>query len=85
MPILDHIGLSVSDTARAKEFYSRALAPLDRLVALARAPLEKGVKAVFLKGEEWADELTAAERLGRFSYRTIESRTHPRANDDNTL
>ncbi len=58
---------------------ARALAPLDRLVALARAPLEKGAKAVFLKGEEWADELTAARRAGSFSYQTIESRTHPRA------
>jgi 16S rRNA (guanine527-N7)-methyltransferase len=58
---------------------ARALAPLDKLVALAREPLEKGAKAVFLKGEEWADELTAAKRVGSFSYQTIESRTHPRA------
>jgi 16S rRNA (guanine527-N7)-methyltransferase len=58
---------------------ARALAPLDKLVALAREPLEKGAKAVFLKGEEWADELTAAKRVGSFSYQTIESRTLPRA------
>lgn len=58
---------------------ARALAPLEKLVNLARAPLEKGAKGVFLKGEEWREELTAAERLGSFTYQTIESRTHPRA------
>jgi 16S rRNA (guanine527-N7)-methyltransferase len=58
---------------------ARALAPLAKLIDLARAPLEKGAKAVFLKGEEWRDELTAAERVGRFSVETIQSRTHPRA------
>jgi 16S rRNA (guanine527-N7)-methyltransferase len=58
---------------------ARALAPLGKLIDLARAPLEKGAKAVFLKGEEWRDELTAAERVGRFSVETIESRTHTRA------
>lgn len=66
-------------SGRIDAISARALAPLEKLVLLAREPLEKGAKAVFLKGEEWADELTAAERLGRFSYRTIESRTHPRA------
>ncbi|QGM97067.1 16S rRNA (guanine(527)-N(7))-methyltransferase RsmG [Methylocystis parvus] len=58
---------------------ARALAPLDRLVELAREPLEKGVKGVFLKGEEWRDELTAAERVSNFKFETIQSRTHPRA------
>lgn len=58
---------------------ARALAPLDRLLQMVREPLEKGAKAVFLKGEEWQDELTAAERAGSFSFRTIHSRTHPRA------
>lgn len=58
---------------------ARALAPLDRLVDMARAPLEKGAKGVFLKGEEWRDELTAAARLGNFAFETVQSRTHPRA------
>ena len=58
---------------------ARALAPLDRLLPLAAEPLEKGAIGVFLKGEEWREELTAAERLGRFAFQTIESRTHPRA------
>jgi 16S rRNA (guanine527-N7)-methyltransferase len=58
---------------------ARALAPLSRLVELAQAPIEKGAKGVFLKGEEWREELTAAERAGSFSFKTVQSRTHPRA------
>ena len=46
---------------------ARALAPLSRLVQLAEAPLEKGAIGVFLKGEEWRDELTAVEALGSLS------------------
>ncbi|PPD46538.1 MAG: 16S rRNA (guanine(527)-N(7))-methyltransferase RsmG [Methylocystis sp.] len=58
---------------------ARALAPLARLVDMAREPLDKGAIAVFLKGEEWLDELTAAEPLSSFRFKTIPSRTHPRA------
>lgn len=58
---------------------ARALAPLDRLLALAGRPLEKGAIGVFLKGEDWRRELTLAERLGRFRFHTLPSRTHPRA------
>jgi 16S rRNA (guanine527-N7)-methyltransferase len=58
---------------------ARALAPLARLVELAREPLKNGAKGVFLKGEEWRDELTAAKRVGNFAFETIQSRTHPRA------
>lgn len=58
---------------------ARALAPLGRLIDLARAPLEKGAKGVFLKGEEWQDELTAAKRASNFTFETVQSRTHPRA------
>jgi len=58
---------------------ARALAPLDRLLTLARPLMEEGAIGVFLKGEEWRDELTAAERLGNFTFKTIQSRTHPRA------
>jgi 16S rRNA (guanine527-N7)-methyltransferase len=58
---------------------ARALAPLDQLVHIAREALENGAKAVFLKGEEWRDELTAAQRVGNFSFEAIQSRTHPRA------
>ncbi len=58
---------------------ARALAPLGKLIELARETLEKGAMAVFLKGEEWQDELTAAQALGSFNVETIQSRTHPRA------
>lgn len=58
---------------------ARALAPLARLVEMAREPLENDAKAVFLKGEEWRDELTAAQPVGNFTYETVQSRTHKRA------
>lgn len=64
---------------RLEAVSARALAPLDRLVALAREPLEKGAIGVFLKGEEWRDELTDIEGLVNFKVKTIPSRTHPRA------
>jgi len=64
---------------QAQAISARALAPLAHLVEIARAPLEKGAIGVFLKGEEWRSELTAAERLGNFKFKTIQSRTHPRA------
>ena len=54
---------------------ARALAPLSRLVQLAEAPLEKGAIGVFLKGEEWRDELTAVEALGSLSCESADSRT----------
>lgn len=54
---------------------ARALAPLSRLVQLAEAPLEKGALGVFLKGEEWRDELTAVEALGSLSCESAHSRT----------
>lgn len=58
---------------------ARALAPLDRLIDMVDEPLKKGAAAVFLKGAEWRDELTAAGHAGRFKFETIPSRTHPRA------
>jgi 16S rRNA (guanine527-N7)-methyltransferase len=64
---------------RVEAVSARALAPLDRLVTLAREPLEKGAIGVFLKGEEWRDELTDIEGLVNFKVKTIPSRTHPRA------
>ena len=54
---------------------ARALAPLSRLVRLAEGPLNEGALGVFLKGEEWRDELTAIEALGSFSCESTESRT----------
>lgn len=54
---------------------ARALAPLPRLVQLAEAPLQKGAVGVFLKGEEWRDELTAVEALGSLNCESTASRT----------
>ena len=54
---------------------ARALAPLSRLVQLAEAPLKKGAVGVFLKGEEWRDELTAVEALGSLTCESADSRT----------
>ena len=54
---------------------ARALAPLTRLVEFAEKPLKEGAIGVFLKGEEWRDELTAIEALGSFSCESTESRT----------
>lgn len=58
---------------------ARALAPLDRLLVMVNQPLKNGAKAVFLKGAEWQDELTAAQGVGNFRFQTIQSRTHSRA------
>jgi 16S rRNA (guanine527-N7)-methyltransferase len=58
---------------------ARALAPLSDLVCLTANSLEKGAKGVFLKGEDWREELTPLEPETNFSFSTIDSRTHPRA------
>ena len=58
---------------------ARALAPLSDLMRLTGKYLEKGAKGVFLKGEDWREELTPIEHETNFSFSTIDSRTHPRA------
>ena len=45
------------------------------LLQLAERPLKEGAIGVFLKGEEWRDELTAVEALGSFACESAESRT----------
>lgn len=60
---------------RIEAVSARALAPLTRLVELADEALTQGAIGVFLKGEEWRDELTAVEALGSFSCESAESRT----------
>ena len=40
--MLDHIGFGVSDFARSKEFYERALAPLGYRVVMEVTPQESG-------------------------------------------
>ncbi len=58
---------------------ARALAPLSDLMRFTENSLEKGAKGVFLKGEDWREELTPLEPETNFSFSTIDSRTHPRA------
>ena len=58
---------------------ARALAPLSDLVRFTANSLEKGAQGVFLKGEDWREELTPLEPETNFSFSTIDSRTHPRA------
>lgn len=58
---------------------ARALAPLVTLVRMGRAPLEKGARGVFLKGTDWADELTATQLPDYLVSRTIPSGSHPGA------
>lgn len=58
---------------------ARGLAPLPQLIGWSRGLLLKSATAVFLKGEDWRDELTAAEAADRFAFEAIESRTNPRA------
>jgi len=54
---------------------ARALASLPRLLELAEKPLKEGAIGVFLKGEDWRDELTAVQALGSFACESAESRT----------
>lgn len=62
-------------TGQVEGVSARALAPLARLVELSGEALTHGAIGVFLKGEEWRDELTAVEALGSFSCESAESRT----------
>lgn len=56
---------------------ARALAPLPKLIEWSREHLLKNAVAVFLKGEDWSNELTASSAAANFQIRTIESRTYP--------
>jgi 16S rRNA (guanine527-N7)-methyltransferase len=58
---------------------ARALAPLPDLIAWSREHLLKSVVGVFLKGEDWQSELTAAASIDNFQYSCFVSRTHPAA------
>jgi 16S rRNA (guanine527-N7)-methyltransferase len=55
---------------------ARALAPLPQLIDWSRDLLLKNVKAVFLKGEDWASELTDSSAADNFQLSILPSRTH---------
>lgn len=56
---------------------ARALAPLPQLIEWSCELLLKSATAVFLKGEDWSNELTISNVADSFQVRTIESRTNP--------
>ena len=55
---------------------ARALAPLDRLVALAEGFFSDRTVGLFLKGREASREVEEASALPGFSFRLLPSRTH---------
>jgi 16S rRNA (guanine527-N7)-methyltransferase len=55
---------------------ARALAPLDRLLALAEGFFSDRTVGLFLKGREASREMEGAAGLARFSFRQIPSRVH---------
>jgi 16S rRNA (guanine527-N7)-methyltransferase len=58
---------------------ARALAPLNDLIELSRDHLLKSSIGVFLKGEDWALELTRLNAESNFQIRSFPSRTNPGA------
>jgi 16S rRNA (guanine527-N7)-methyltransferase len=54
---------------------ARALAPLPILLDYASPLIARGAVAVFSKGKQFQDELTASLTVGKYSISTIESRT----------
>lgn len=55
---------------------SRALAPLGRLLGLAKGFYDSGTRGLFLKGREAAQEIDEAARVWRFDHRVVQSRTN---------
>ena len=58
---------------------ARALAPLDKLLALAAPLFTSSTVGLFLKGRDAAAELKAAEGLWNFNVELVPSRTEPGA------
>ena len=56
---------------------SRALAPLDKLIAYSQKFLKKDGYCLFLKGKNLEKELEVAKKLFNFEYETYESATSP--------
>jgi len=55
---------------------ARALAPLDKLLTYAEPWTREGAGALFLKGQNWQEELTLAQKCWRFSSKVIPSLSH---------
>jgi 16S rRNA (guanine527-N7)-methyltransferase len=56
---------------------ARALAPMPRLLELAAPFLAKGIPALFLKGQDVDNELTASTKSWNIQSTIVPSRTHP--------
>jgi 16S rRNA (guanine527-N7)-methyltransferase len=82
-PAIVHVGRIESELppllGDVEGICARALAPLPRLVDWSREHLLKSAIGVFLKGEDWREELTALTPESSFQARNIVSRTNPAA------
>ncbi len=58
---------------------ARALAPLDKLIGLAMFHVKQNGKLIFLKGRNWKNELTLAEKNWQMSVRVYDSVTDQNA------
>ena len=56
---------------------ARALAPLDKLLSYAASALERGVKGLFMKGQNAEVELTDAKQSWHIRYDLVASETDP--------
>lgn len=66
-------------TVEADVVTARALAPLARLLPLARRHLRSGGRAIFPKGAGWAEEIRDAQGSGAFTVTAEPSLTDPAA------
>jgi 16S rRNA (guanine527-N7)-methyltransferase len=57
---------------------ARGVAPLPQLLAWSKDLLLKNAIGVFLKGEDWRNELTLSQSTSNFEFRSIPSRINPK-------
>lgn len=78
---LDNLSVVTADIAEHRAQYdvvtARALASLDQLLAFASPLLSPSGVAIFLKGEQHAQEIADAEKTWVFDCARTPSRTHP--------
>ncbi len=71
--------LSEQDIGPVRVVSARALAPLDKLMALCQPFFNPGTLALFPKGRDWAAEIEACNRHWVFQYEALPSQTDPTA------
>lgn len=67
------------DPLQAGILSARALAPLPKLLDYAERHLDRQGTAVFPKGENWENEVSAARAVWKFDLKTVKSKTDPKA------